>query len=187
MERAAPSIWRIGPPVRVHHVHLYDGTLAEARNAALDKVETEFVVHLDADDELEPDFFTAMEKGEADLRAPSLRQVRRGRVGRPFMPQVWGHKHNCTGECLRSGNWIVIGACVKTELVRSVGGWEEFGWSEDWALWARCWKAGASIEAIPEAIYRAHVQRDSRNHRLAAVETSRWHREIEQAVWPEAA
>jgi cellulose synthase/poly-beta-1,6-N-acetylglucosamine synthase-like glycosyltransferase len=180
-ERAIPSAEAQGVPV----VHVHGGTLAEARNAALEQVETEFVIHLDADDELTPGYIDAMSTGTADLRAPAIRQVRAGRVGRPFMPQVWKHKHACSAECLRAGNWIVIGACVRTELVRDVGGWEEWGWSEDWALWARCWKAGATIEAIPGAVYRAHVRPASRNHCLSNGETVEWHRRIERAVWPE--
>lgn len=183
LELAQRAIASAEPQAPVVHVH--EETLAKARNAAVAKVDTEFVVHLDADDELEPGFIAAMAAGTADLRVPVLRQVRRGRPREPFMPQVWGHHHRCTGECLRWGNWIIIGACVRTSLVREVGGWEEWGWSEDWALWARCWKAGASIETIPRAIYKAHVRPDSRNHALTAAETGEWHRRIEAAVWPE--
>lgn len=174
-ERAIPSARSQAPVVYVH-----GQTLAEARNAGLDQVETEFTIHLDADDELEPGYVEAMAQGSADLRSPSVRYVPRG--GPPSVPQVWSHRHACTAECLRQGNWLVIGTCVRTELLRSVGGWEEFGWSEDWAAWARCWRAGGTVEACPDAIYRAHRRLRSRN-RVTQEEGLRWHREIEEAVF----
>lgn len=182
-QRAIPSALQQGVEV----IHRHAGTLAEARNAVLADVTSEYLIYLDADDELDPGYVEAMKKGTADLRVPRLRQVRRRRVKEPFMPQVWGHRHACTGECLRFGNWIVIGACVRAQLLRDVGGWEEWGWSEDWAMWARCWTAGGTVEALPDAIYRAHVSPGSRNHCLSAEETAMWHRKIETAIWPEAA
>lgn len=181
--RAVPSAEAQGVPV----YHRHGATLAQARNEGLALAETEFVVHLDADDELASDYIERMAEGTADLRAPRLRQILRNGRERPvFMPQVWGHEHDCTGECLRFGNWIVIGAGVRTELLRKVGGWEEWGWSEDWAAWARCWAAGGTVEAITDAVYIAHHDpRTGRNHRLSSEETNRWHREIEAAIWPE--
>lgn len=164
-------------------IHRHESTLAEARNAGLAEVKTEWVVHLDADDELEPGYIEAMAKGTADLRAPSVRYVRNRQERAPVMPRVWGHTHDCTAECLRYGNWMVIGTCLRTELARSVG-WQEFGWSEDWGMFAGCWKAGGTVEAIPEAVYRAHTSRRGRN-RVSPAVGLRWHREIEKAIWPD--
>lgn len=179
-DRAIPSV-----PEGVPVFHEHRDTLAKARNAGLEQVETDFVVHLDADDELGEGYFDAMAKGTADLRGPSRLNIKRGVPwGEPMMPQVWGHEHQCHGECLRFGNWLVIGTAVRTELLRSVGGWEEFGWSEDWAAWARCWKAGGTVEAIPEAIYKAHLARQGRN-RVPRHISLHWHRTIEHAIWPD--
>lgn len=178
-DRAIPSAESQAPVIHCHRA-----TLAEARNAGLEAVKSEFTIHLDADDELEPGFVDAMATGTADLRVPSLRQVRNGRVGDPFMLRVWGHRHDCSGECLRHGNFAVIGTCVRTQLLRDVGGWEEWPWSEDWAAWARCWNAGGTLEIIPAAVYRAYVTPGSRNRRLTPEETNRIHRDIEAAIWP---
>ena len=76
---------------------------------------------------------------------------------------VAGHRHDCTAECLPEGNWLVVGSLVRAQMVRDVGGWRDFTWSEDWDLWLRCWLAGATVEAIPDAIYRAYVRPNSRN------------------------
>lgn len=158
-ERAIPSAVALGVPV----VAVHGPTLHEARNEGLDRVRTEWVCHLDADDELEHGFFEAMGRGSADLRAPSVRYVvgRQRRV--PLVPMVAGHRHMCEPGCLVEGNWLVVGTVARTQLLRDVGGWHDFEWSEDYDLWLRCYLAGASIEAVPSAIYRAHVRDDSRN------------------------
>lgn len=157
--RAIPSASALDVPV----VHAHGDTLHEARNAALGMVDTEWVCHLDADDELDPGYFEAMESGTADVRAPSVVYVVGGRPQRPRMPKVSGHRHDCTADCLTEGNWLVVGSVARADLLRSVGGWRDFTWSEDWDLWLRCHLAGASFEAIDQATYRAHARPDSRN------------------------
>lgn len=185
--RALPSVDALG--VQAIAVHQPEGTLASARNFGLDQVQTEWVSFLDGDDELEPGYFEATEQGTADLRAPSVRYVpwaanlgdplhARARPA-PRMPKVAGHRHDCDAECLAYGNWLVIGSVARTEFVRVVGGFSEYEWSEDWAVWANMWKQGATVEAIPHAVYRAHVRPDSRNRgRLRQADKHRVHQEI---------
>lgn len=176
-ERAIPSAEQFG--CRIVHVHA--DTLMAARNEALTQVDTEWVIHLDADDELEAGYIDAMAAGSADLRAPAVRYMQ-GRWPDPLrIPKVAGHQHDCVAECLREGNWLVIGTAVCAEMVRQVGGWRDFEWSEDWDLWVRCWLAGATVEALPDAIYRAHVRRDSRNRGASREVRSACHRAIYEA------
>lgn len=177
-ERAVPS-------VTCEAIHVHAETLARARNRGLEQVETEHVVFLDADDELGSGYFDAMDTGSADLRVPAVEYVRGSRRHRPIMPRVAGHQHACSAECLPEGNWMVIGTLAKADLVREVGGFREFEWSEDWDLWLRCYLAGANIEAIPEAIYRAYVRRDSRNRAPGRDVRDRVHWEIHRANFPE--
>lgn len=158
-ERAIPSAEALG--VRVLHAHA--DTLHEARNAGLAEVQTEWVCFLDADDALEPGYFDAMATGTAQLRAPAVRYVRKSRVGIPRVPKVWGHTHDCVADCLAEGNWLCIGTVAPASMLRVLGGFHDYPLYEDYDLWARCWKAGATVEAIPQAVYRAHVRNDSRN------------------------
>lgn len=178
--RAVPSAE--AEHVATLHLHCFEdgATLAFARNRALRQVTTSHVVYLDADDEVEPGFVDAMLAGTADLRAPAVRYVKHGGPGFAIakMPRVAGHGHDCTAECLAFGNWLVVGALVPVELVRRVGGWREWDYYEDWDLWARCWQAGATVEAIPAAVYRAHVRPDSRNRAGAPAERHAVHRSI---------
>lgn len=159
-ERAMPSARGQAP--RVIHVHAQ--SLCESRNKALELVNSEYVVYLDADDELEPGYIDAMAEATADVRFPMVRYVRKRRPDRPpGFPRVAAHEHDCTGECLPEGNFVVIGACARTQLLRDVGGWRDFPWSEDWSTWLRCHLAGASFEPVHRAVYRAWVREDSRN------------------------
>jgi len=171
---ALPSAESFGVPV----VHVHAATLHDARNGALDRVQTEWVVYLDADDELEPGFLDWMADGTADLRAPSVRYVRAGIDRHAYVPQVSGHTHACTGECLPFGNWLVIGSAVRPDTIRRAGGWREWPCYEDWDLWLRCWQQGATVEAVPRSIYRAHVRPESRNRAGDPLDRLEVHRAI---------
>lgn len=178
-KRAIPSAKQFGVPVVFNDCD----SLHEARNEALKQIETEFVVYLDADDELHPNFLKEMSKGTCDLRAPSVSYIMaNGQRTAPKVPQVWSHTHSCEASCLPKGNWLVVGSVVKTQLLRDIGGWRDWPVYEDWDLWLRCHLAGASIEAIPSAIYLAHAMPNSRNNSLPVPERDKIHYKIIKSV-----
>jgi glycosyltransferase involved in cell wall biosynthesis len=176
-DTAIRSAEAFGVPV----VAVHGTTLHGARNACLDQAQTEFVIYVDGDDLLEPGYITAMAASSADVRAPRVRYVTDpgALTPAPVMPRVVGHQHVCTQACLPEGNWIVVGAQARTQLLRDVGGWRDFGW-EDWDLWLRCHLAGARIEPVPDAIYRAHVHPGSRG-RYTQAESLAHHRAVAAA------
>lgn len=175
--RAVPSALALDVPI----IRMHASSLREARNRALDAVTSELVCFLDADDELEPQYFDRIDEVTADVRAPAVRYVRNRFDQGVRMPRVAGHAHDCTAECLAFGNWIVIGAVAPTRLLKDVGGFRDFTWAEDWDLWVRCWQAGATIAPAPRAVYRAHVRRDSRNRGATQDEKNAAHRAIAEA------
>jgi glycosyltransferase involved in cell wall biosynthesis len=178
-ERAIPTAERLGVPV-----HIGEGdTVAEARNAGLDQVATKWVIHLDADDELPPDYVEQMATGTADVRAPAVSWARRNtrRFTPPAVPKVWGHLHDyCAAECLAYGNYLVVGALVLTELAQRVR-WQEEPVYEDWSFWVRCWQAGATFETIPSAVYMAYSRRGGRNTSLPGPQRYKVHQDIARA------
>lgn len=175
--RAIPSADAQGVPV----VYAHESTLHDARNGALAKVRTEWVVFLDADDELAPGYIEALGEGNADVRAPAVSYVRGGEVKAAKMPRVAGHDHQCTGNCLPQGNWLVVGAAHRTTLARRIGGWHDYPVYEDWDYWLRCYLSGATFEAIPSAVYVAHVRPRSRNRAPSHALKLATHRKIEAA------
>jgi glycosyltransferase involved in cell wall biosynthesis len=184
-QRAIASARAEGVPV----IHVHGETLASARNGALQDVATEWVVVLDADDELEPGYFNALEAGSADVRAPAVRYVSEAGTQRePYVPRVAGHRHACTADCLPSGNWLVIGSAMRTAGARDVGGFHEWPVYEDWDLFLRLHRAGSTFEALPDAVYRAHVRPGSRNRAPSMAAKNRTHHAIVAAnALPEAA
>lgn len=171
-ERAVPSAEAQAPVIHVH-----GETLAGSRNAGLAQVDTEYAIHLDADDELAPGYVEAMCRGVGDVRVPRVAYVRPGKAAVPRFPKVPAHTHECGPGCLYSGNYIVVGAAVRTELARRVG-WQEYPIYEDWAMWLGCLTGGAAFGRVPEAVYRAHVRNDSRNREPSIVFKNRWHKII---------
>jgi glycosyltransferase involved in cell wall biosynthesis len=176
-ERALPSARSFGLPVIYNHGQ----SLHEARNEGLYKVQTEFVCHLDADDELAPDFFHHMSKVDGDLRPPSVNHVHEKVT---FMPTVVGHRHVCVADCLEFGNWMVVGTVARTDLLKEIGGWKDWGTFEDFDLWQRAWIAGATVTPAPKAVYRAYSTSEGRCKNLPIAESTRIQREICEANMP---
>jgi len=176
-DRAIPSVAEQAPVI-----HCHGETLAKARNEGLAQVKSEWVLFLDADDEMAPGYVDAMAAGHADLRGPSVEYIKGNRRQRPIMPRVAGHSHECSGDCLVDGNWLVIGTALRADLAREVDGFREWACYEDWDFFLRCYLAGATVEAIPEAIYRAHVRHDSRNRAPSMTVKNRVHHEIVKAI-----
>lgn len=168
--RAIPSV-----PDGVPVIHSHTDRLVTARNTGAAQADTEWLCFLDADDELDPGYLDAMDDGSEDLRGPSVVYVRNGR---PQPPKLWPA---CD---LVDGNYLVIGTLVRKDLFIEVGGFRDWPLYEDWCLWQRCVLAGATVEQIPAAVYRAHVRTKSRNRAPARSEKLRWHHEIRRANYP---
>lgn len=161
-------------------------TLADARNRGLGLVSTEWVVMVDADDELEPGFAAAADAVAegADVIVPAVRYVTDMAAAPPRIPRVSGHDHDCQPECLTWGNWVVIGAPARMSTLAfppavRFGDWPVY---EDWPFWVDAFLAGGRFVRQPAAIYRAHVRAGSRNRgetdHAAKLET---HRSIARA------
>lgn len=135
-------------------LHVHADTLADARNRAVDLADSEWVIHLDADDELAPGYVDAMSHATGDLRAPRLKFVHDGgRVNEPF---------DLTRRDIARTNPCAIGTAVRRADVLAVGGWRDWPAFEDFDLFRRLWLAGGRIEHV-DAIYMARRRHGSRN------------------------
>jgi cellulose synthase/poly-beta-1,6-N-acetylglucosamine synthase-like glycosyltransferase len=142
-------------------------TLASARNAMAGDAGTEFLIFLDADDEIAPGYIDAMLTADGDLRAPRLHLVHPD--GSTEIPDL-------ASRDIATMNPCAIGTMIRREMFLDVGGfWEERAW-EDWSLFRRCWLTGASIVHVPDAVYVSHVDPAGRNSMVA--DKRHLHREI---------
>ena len=178
--RAIPSAEAQGF-LDVTHIHLPEGTLAEARNLGGLHAKGEWLLFLDADDELWPDFTTKMREAlERETTRPALFTpavcYARGQV-RPT-PKIWPRMD------FKVGNWCVIGTLIERSLFHELGGFREYLLYEDYALWAMAAEAGAEVFEVPEAVYLAHHARLSRN-RSRPQERVYWHQRIGRDIWPD--
>lgn len=171
-QRAIASAKR--QPAEVIHVH--GETLAKARNAGIEQAATEWVLCLDADDELAPGCVEALLAADGDLRCPAVSYVR---GGHPCRPKLWPPVDLC------DGNYLVVGTLVRREMYLAIGGFAEWPLYEDWAAFQLMAKAGATITQVPAAVYIAHVRPDSRNRAQDLEYRRRMHHEIRRANYPE--
>lgn len=184
-DRAWPSAIDQAAEVIVHHE---DGLMiGPARNAAAQRATGDWLCFLDADDELAPDYIEQMEAAIAVntnkrvLLQPSVSYVRKGRPAPPLLiPE----------KDLRSDNYLVVGTVVHRNVFQAAGGFSDYPHGfEDWSLWAKCWKQGARVVPVPQAVYYAHVNPRSK-HRLMwrdrklQVET---HLRVQAELFPELA
>ena len=172
--RALSSVALAAPEIPV--IRMHGPSLHATRNEAARRADTEWLCFLDADDELEPGYFEAMERGDTDLRAPMVRYVTsRFSKAEPRIP--------AGTDDMAEGNRLVIGTLIRKAMFDDVGGFRDWTMYEDWDLWQRCWLADATI-GFTDAVYRANVRRGSRNRAPNHAEKERARQAIRHANLP---
>jgi glycosyltransferase involved in cell wall biosynthesis len=166
--RAIPSARMQGVPV----IHMHGDTLAQARNDGIRAASTEWVLVLDADDELAPGAVDALLGGSADLRAPRLIEVHpSGRQSERVLAE----------RDIERLNPLPVTTLARRAAVLDVGGFQPWPAWEDWALWLTLVRRGATYEHIREAVLYAHIRPGSLNR---SVRNGRvLYRQIREASW----
>jgi glycosyltransferase involved in cell wall biosynthesis len=156
----------LGQTIPAEIVRIHSDTLARARNEGAERATGDWLVFLDADDELDPYYVEAMSlaadraMARSDCRTFLHQPATLGVVdGVPDAEPVLIPQRP-----LDEGNFMVIGTMVERSLFLDVGGFAELEAWEDWDLWCRCWRAGAGFNPVPDAIYRIHVNPNGRNN-----------------------
>lgn len=149
--------------VPVYPVH--DVTLADARNKGGEQADAEWLCFLDADDALQPGYFDAManfsgydEHADTEwlnLYVPMVQYVTDGVAEMP--------RDLNDGRPLIEVNHAVIGTLISKQLFTELHGFGDEPIYEDWALWLRAERAGATLHDVVGAVYIATRRRRSRN------------------------
>lgn len=137
----------------------HGASLHEARNRAAERARGEWLVFLDADDELADGYAAAILAASGDLRAPAVSWVAPDGTASP--PTLLDDRH------IERMNSCVIGTGIRRSMFLDIGGFGSWPAWEDWALFLRAYRSGATIEHVPAAVYRAHVRPGSRNQTVA--------------------
>jgi glycosyltransferase involved in cell wall biosynthesis len=144
--------------------HDPEGTIASVRNEMARTAKGDWLCFLDADDELQGDYLAVMQEAierrpstpeNPVLYTPQTRQILRRRMrSARFYPEV----------DLLKANWLLIGTLLEKSLFERVGGFEDYHHGfEDWSLWYKCTRLGATVERVPRAIYIQHVNQYSKH------------------------
>lgn len=163
------SQWRdLGAQTAEAHdaMHVHGRSLAQARNSGAEHARSQWLIFLDADDDLAPGYIDAIHAATGDLRAPRLELHYPDRVVTPDL----------TFRDIERTNPCCIGTAIRRSLFLSCGGFPHLpGW-EDWALFLRASRRGATITHVPGAVYRQRVRVGSRNQTVP--DAARLYREI---------
>lgn len=139
---------RMNQTAKPHSIWAHGLTLHEARNAGAAEATTEWLVFLDADDDLDNRFCEVLDRARgADIYQISVRGFNQN--GFIEDAPVFHPKRRP----LTVANYLIIGSPIKRELFEEVGGFDDWPMLEDWALWLKCSKAGAIFGELPEAVY----------------------------------
>lgn len=120
--------------IRTHH-----DTLHEARNEGARKAKGSRLVFLDADDWLDLDFCEKIVEPE-DVLQPLTKYKDAPGSAIGTMASYLEPRAD-----LLDGNHLIVGCPVKRDLFLDVGGFDDWPVYEDWALWLKMRKAGATF------------------------------------------
>ena len=140
---------------------------AKGRNAALERVSTEYVAFVDSDDLVRPDALerlrdalaAAPDAPFAFVRGLSARREADGWRQEGVIGPSREEQRDMLGSLFARNSVPSSGNLVRTEVARRIGGYDpRVRWAEDHHFWVRAAKLGEPIH-VPEigCIYRRHV------------------------------
>lgn len=153
-------------------INVHADTLAEARNSGASQARSPWLVFLDADDLLDPDYCSVLARTTTpvtpgialhfpEIMCPSVRGFTADMItgqARPFIGYenlkfIEDAPHTPEVTSLIKRNYLPCGAPIWRDLFERVGGFDEWPVLEDWAFWLKCERAGAEFGVLPKLCY----------------------------------
>lgn len=134
-----------------------------AYQTGLNLCATEWIIYLDADDELAPMY---VEETWAAARRSGVPWVYTESHFVDDQGRVLHHERyqDFDTEELKRRNYIHSAALIRCDLIRQVGGWPAFERGEDWELWKRIAAQGAKAVLVKRPLLRYRQHGPSRNN-----------------------
>jgi glycosyltransferase involved in cell wall biosynthesis len=145
--------------------------LVAALNRGLELVQTPLIARQDADDVSHPKRLSSQLEllGPADVVGCRIRGFPRGLVQGGMQRYEDWQNRLCSHEQMQEQLWVEsplahATALMKTQSLRTVGGFRQLDGPEDWDLWARLFAEGRRFIKVPRALYfwREHEKRATR-------------------------
>lgn len=156
----------------VHGENLRDARNEAGRYLAEEK-NCEWLIFLDADDELDSQFVEHMENtinALPPVQYPILQPSCLGVVDgvEDDAPVLLEKKKELLIE-----NYLILGCVHKAEMFHKIGGFEDYSILEDWDYWLKAEEIGSMVFSVKEAIYRINIdtERKSRNKAMSEYDT----------------
>lgn len=126
--------------------------LPSARNKGIKKAKGEYILPLDVDDTIEPDYLAKTLEKKADIITTACNLN-----GKKWLPAS-----EITLEEIKKTNIVIACSLFKKEVWEKVGGYDEEMKTglEDWDFWLRAMKKGYKIEVIDEPLYNYNKRED---------------------------
>ncbi len=137
---------------------------AAAKNTAVRAAHGDVVVILDADDEYQPGYLSAVAaalqtRPDLDVVTTDAYLVQGDRILGRWYRRGYPFAHGDQRTHILDRNFVFGRAAVRLERFRALGGFDEtIRYATDWDLWVRLIHAGARIGLVPEPLvrYRLH-------------------------------
>lgn len=140
-------------PIRLHTQQ--NGGHLRARNSGIEQASGRYIVTLDADDKLPPNYLAACVAAleahpEASVAYPNVQKF--GNTAAFDVPPAYNF------ELLQRFNYLTMATLFKRQAWEDVGGFPTHEGYEDWDFWIRCGKQGHRGVHVPAAtnFYRIH-------------------------------
>jgi hypothetical protein len=169
---AHAAVERSRQDVECEYIVAYADTLAKCRNRSAETAKGDWLVFLDADDMLSSNYVRSIVDSGPDIQQPLTQYP----GAEPSYIEPY--------QSLYEGNHIVVGAPIRRKAFALSGGFNEFGMFEDWALWLKMRRQGATLGRM-KGIYHVGPSLSGRNQ---GSDAGHWFQAVRRAYnddeWP---